>query len=112
MNQGKIVAEGKAEDIAKNLQGENRYEVRLKGVEAAAAVKSLASLPGIKGEPQVVEAGAEPVVTCAFPVDVAGGEVLFDWAVAHRAKILSLVPQTIRLEDLFVQLTANKETPE
>jgi ABC-2 type transport system ATP-binding protein len=112
MNQGKIVAEGKAEDIAKELQGENRYEVRIKGLSASAAVKSIGALPRIKAAPKVLEEGTEPLLACAFPVDVAGGEVLFDWAVAQKAKLLSLVPQTIRLEDLFVQLTTQKESSE
>jgi len=110
MNKGKIVAEGKAEDIAKNLQGENRFELRLKGLTTANALASLASIPGLRGDPVLVRDGDEPVVSCAFPVDLPGGEMLFDWAVARKAKILSLVPQTISLEDLFVQLT--KETPE
>ena len=114
MNQGKIVAEGKAEEIAKNLQGENRYELRIKGLTGAAALKSLAALNGLKGSPQLVEDVAEPLVSCAFPVDAAGGELLFDWAVGQKAKILSLIPQTISLEDLFVQLTSSpaKETSE
>jgi len=114
MNQGKIVAEGKAEEIAKNLQGENRYELRIKGLTSAAALKSLSALPRLKGEPRIVEDGAEPLVSCAFPVDAAAGELLFDWAVAQKAKILSLVPQTISLEDLFVQLTSSpvKESSE
>ena len=110
MNKGKIVAEGKAEDIAKNLQGENRFQLRLKGLTTADALASLAAIPGLKGDPVLVQDGPEPLVSCAFPVDLPGGEMLFDWAVARKAKILSLVPQTISLEDLFVQLT--KETPE
>jgi len=112
MNLGKIVAEGKAEDIAKNLQGENRFELKLKGLSGTEALKSLAALPGIKGAPSLVEDGAEPTLSCAFPVDLPGGEVLFDWAVAKKAKILSLVPQTISLEDLFVQLTSSPGTKE
>jgi len=110
MNRGRIVAEGKAEDIAKNLQCENRLDLRIKGLKADAAVQALATLPGLKGAPQVLEDGPEPLLSCAFPMDLPGGEILFDWAVAHHAKILSLVPQTMNLEDLFVQLT--KETPE
>jgi len=112
MNRGKIVAEGKAEDIAKNLQGENRFEFRLKGLTGAAALASLARLEGLKGQPTLVADGAEPVLACAFPVTTPGGELLFDWAVAQGAKLLSLVPQTISLEDLFVQLTSTKETSE
>jgi ABC-2 type transport system ATP-binding protein len=110
MNKGKIVAEGKAADIARNLQGENRYQLRIKGLKGAAAVKSLAGLSGLTGKPELLEDTDEPLLACAFPVQVSGGEALFDWAVAQHAKILSLVPQTISLEDLFVQLT--KETPE
>jgi hypothetical protein len=50
------------------------------------------------------------VLSCAFPVGASGGEALFDWAVAQKVKLVSLIPQTISLEDLFVQLT--KETGE
>jgi ABC-2 type transport system ATP-binding protein len=110
MNQGRIVAEGKAEDIAQKLQGESRYELKLRGLTAAAALKSLAKLDGLKSEPAIVEDAAEPVLSCAFPVGSDGGEALFDWAVAQKVKLLSLIPQTISLEDLFVQLT--KETAE
>ena len=56
----------------------------------------------MKGTPTVVLDEAEPLLSCAFPVELAGGELLFDWAVAQKTKILSLVPQTISLEDLFV----------
>jgi ABC-2 type transport system ATP-binding protein len=108
MNKGKIVAEGKAEDIAKSLQGENRYQFRVKGLAVADALATLARLPGLRGSPLVVEDGAEPLLTCAFPTDVSGGELLFDWAVAQKAKLVSLVPQTISLEDLFVQLTSGQ----
>ncbi len=110
MNQGRIVAEGKAEDIAKNLQGESRYELKLKGMNGAKALSSLAKLKGLKDQPRLVEDGAEPVLACAFPVGSDAGEMLFDWAVDQKVKLLSLIPQTISLEDLFVQLT--KETAE
>jgi len=116
MNRGQIVAEGKAEDIAKNLQGENRFELRVRGLSGADARRSLGQLPGLRGDVQILEDGAEPLLSCAFPVDREGGELLFDWAVAQKVKLLSLVPQTISLEDLFVQLTSaptpSKETSE
>lgn len=112
MNRGKIVAEGKAEDIAKNLQGENRFEFRLRGLAGNEAVRALSSIPGLKGLPRLISDDKDPVLSCAFPVDLDGGELLFDWAVSHRAKLLSLVPQTISLEDLFVQLTSTKEATE
>ena len=112
MNRGKIVAEGKAEDIAKNLQAENRFEFRLRGLTGTEAVEALAGLPGLIDEPKILEDGVEPLLSCAFPVDKEGGVLLFDWAVSRKAKLLSLVPQVIRLEDLFVQLTSTKETLE
>ncbi len=109
MNQGQIVAEGEASDIAKNLQGEERFKIRLKGVNSSTALESLSRLPGLKSVPNIAEEGPEPLLECAFPKDSGGGETLFDWAVAQRYKILALIPQTLSLEDLFVQLT--KETP-
>ena len=101
MNRGKIVAEGKAADIARNLQGENRYVVHFTG-GAAATGPLLAQLPGLLRAPEAAEGGG---FLCSFPLEISGGEVLFDFAVAHGLKLVSLIPQTIRLEDLFVQLT-------
>jgi ABC-2 type transport system ATP-binding protein len=115
MNQGKIVAEGKASEIAERLQGESRFELRIKGMKGSQALASLSGLASLQGEPRLVEDGAEPLLSCAFPMDGSGGEILFDWAVTQKVKILSLIPQTIRLEDLFVQLTSaplSKETSE
>jgi len=109
MNQGKIVAEGKAEDIAKNLQGETRLQVRVKGLKGKAALASLKGLKGLKGEPALLEDTEAPLLECAFPVDHPGAEALFDWAVGQKIKLLSLIPQVISLEDLFVQLTKETE---
>jgi ABC-2 type transport system ATP-binding protein len=101
MNQGKIVAEGRAEDIARSLQGENRYLVSFTGATPEVVAGKLASLPGLTGP---VEREGEGFL-CSFPLDVNGGETLFDFAVAQKLRLVSLVPRTISLEDLFVQLT-------
>jgi ABC-2 type transport system ATP-binding protein len=101
MNQGKIVAEGKAEEIARSLQGENRYEVRFAGAKAEALAPLLARVAGLSLPPT----REGETFLCTFPLEIAGGEVLFDFAVAQKLKLVSLVPRTISLEDLFVQLT-------
>ena len=102
MNQGKIVAEGTAAEIGRSLQGENRYEVTFTGAPVETIAASLAGLPDLVAPPSESAGGS---FLCRFPLDVAGGERLFDFAVAQRLKIVALVPQVIRLEDLFVQLT-------
>lgn len=113
MNRGKIVASGKAEDIARNLQGENRFEVTLRGPSTPdEALAALSRVAGLKSGPQLLASDPDPVLSCAFPVEVDGGVALFDWAVAQGWKIVALVPQTIRLEDLFVQLTAQPASSE
>jgi len=101
MNQGKIVAEGRAEEIARSLQGGNRYEVRFSGAKVEAVAPLLEKVAGLSVPPAL----AGETFLCTFPLDIAGGEALFDFAVAQKLKLISLVPRTISLEDLFVQLT-------
>jgi ABC-2 type transport system ATP-binding protein len=101
MNQGKIVAEGRAEEIARSLQGGNRYEVRFSGAKVEAVAPLLEKVAGLSVPPALTG----ETFLCTFPLDIAGGEALFDFAVAQKLKLISLVPRTISLEDLFVQLT-------
>ncbi|NNM67627.1 MAG: ABC transporter ATP-binding protein [Spirochaetales bacterium] len=109
MNQGRIVAEGEASDIAKRLQGEDRFRLRLKGTSGSVALEGLKRLSNKNSEPILIEDSADPLLECSFASNFGGAEALFDWAVSQHYKILALIPQNLSLEDLFVQLT--KETP-
>jgi ABC-2 type transport system ATP-binding protein len=108
MHGGKIRADGSVAEIAKGLEGLNRYTVVVKGI-AASDVASLETLGIWKERPQVAETarGLEIRVACAQNVE--GAEVLFDWVVFRQGKILSLIPETFDLESIFSQLTREEK---
>lgn len=106
LNKGRIMADGKADEIARELKGSAvAYTLKVKGIKGSAAVKSLSALSGAVGPADLVQDGDLPVVKVSFPTKMEGGEVLFDWAVTQGVKILSLVPETLTLEDVFAELT-------
>ncbi len=104
MHQGKIRADGSVAEIAKGLEGLNRYTVVIKGIQPQAAA-SLEKLGIWKEKPQVLAhaQGIEVRAACAPNVD--GAEAIFDWTVANGGKILSLLPEAFNLESIFSQLT-------
>jgi len=109
LNEGRIAAQGTADEIGEALKGEARVSFRVRGrkgnLEHGAVEAALRRLP---------TAGAlrslEPQSSGAFDVDIAlagsaeGGEV-FEWAVSEGLVLLELVPHKLSLEEIFVKLT-------
>lgn len=104
MHQGKIRADGSVAEIAKGLEGLNRYTVVIKGVQPQAAA-SLQAMGIWKEKPQVLAHGQGIEVRAACAPNIDGAEAIFDWTVANGGKILSLLPETFNLESIFSQLT-------
>ena len=106
MNQGRLIAQGTPEEIARGMEEGTALHVSLKGPVDAAAARSLASLPGVKAV-----AGVRPLAGDRFDVqlELAAGadpsEAVYDWAVAHGCKIIGMKTEKSRLEDLFARLT-------
>ncbi len=102
---GTIKADGTVSDIAQGLQGHNTYTVVVKNIDPQGAPESLADM-GIWSSAAKISPhpnGLEIRVECATGTD--GAEAIFDWTVSRGGKILSLVPETFSLEDIFSQLT-------
>jgi ABC-2 type transport system ATP-binding protein len=122
INQGKIAAQGRPEEIAGAMKGGDTWELVLKsrGASPAGAVPGPHSAPGgrLLGEklgrlgnvvPGPVEELANGTVKLSFFVTRGGedeGERIFDWAVAEGFKILMMNRKPLSLEDIFVKLTA------
>lgn len=104
MNEGQIVAEGTPADIARKFHGEAQLLVSLKGLGQSDALKAFKDLPQLLKAPEVMP-GETPSFLLTFAKDEPAGELVFDWAVAKGAKLVSLVPQTLSLENLFAKLT-------
>lgn len=102
LNQGRIAAQGTAEDIAGSIKGEAVFDVLARGRDSVG--ESDLAIPGYslrKSE----GAGAKTVrLEIAGPRD-ADGEAVFDWAVARGLKLIELSKRKTSLEDIFVKLT-------
>jgi ABC-2 type transport system ATP-binding protein len=111
LNQGRIAAQGTAEEIALSLKGETVFDVVLKGdrSDLRAAVGGIGrSLPGYSLKRKEEAGGGKLVLELSAPPD-ADGETLFDWAVSSKAKILEMAKRKTSLEDIFVSLTKEGE---
>ncbi|MDR3167479.1 MAG: ATP-binding cassette domain-containing protein [Treponema sp.] len=114
LNEGRIAAQGRPEEIAETIKGNDRWVLSLKG----------ADLPGIEAklkelEPELNIGGLEAseggrvILNCSFrgggEKKEDEGERLFDWAVVAGLKILEMNRKRLSLEDIFVKLTNEEE---
>jgi ABC-type multidrug transport system, ATPase component len=114
INDGRIAAQGKPEEIAGSMKGGDTWELILKGADADAdEVKSkLAELGQISNT--LVETKESGLVTASFFVQTDensgadAGERIFDWAVNNRYKILGMNRKKLSIEDIFVKLTSDE----
>ena len=116
INDGRIAAQGKPEEIAGSMKGGDTWELILKGAD------SDSSADGVKGKlaelgqisNALVETKDSGLVTASFFVQTDensgadAGERIFDWAVNNRYKILGMNRKKLSIEDIFVKLTSDE----
>ena len=112
LNEGRIAAQGKPEDIAGTMKGGDTWELILKGADVSGIEGRFARLGTLSLESR---SGGDPgtvKVSFFLPSGAAGspvgGEEIFDWAVAEGFKILGMNRRKLSLEDIFVKLTAEE----
>ena len=111
INEGKIAAQGRPEELAGSMRGGDTWELLLKGADAD-SIKDKLSFLGQTAS-MSVEAAETGLVTASFfvPAENNGadsadaGEKIFDWAVSHNIKILGMNRKKLSIEDIFVKLT-------
>jgi ABC-2 type transport system ATP-binding protein len=109
MNDGRLIAQGTAGELARGLAESLALSVAFKGFLDAELLESLAALAGVRGVQGVRRLGAERTeVTLAVEAGGDPAEAVYDWAVARECKILSLGVQKTSLEELFARLTAGE----
>jgi ABC-2 type transport system ATP-binding protein len=117
INEGRIAAQGRPEEIAGTMKGGDTWELLLKGADISDLRSRLARLdPGLSA--LVLEPRDTGLVRTSFflgrdpaePDAPSYGERIFDWAVAEGLKILRMDKKTLSLEDIFVKLT--REQPD
>jgi ABC-2 type transport system ATP-binding protein len=129
INEGRIAAQGRPEEIAGAMKGGDTWELVLKGAGAASIGEKLTRLgkPPSSLPMTLTPAGAEDLGdgTLRLSFFVPGGEeafgggtgnghscgeLIFDWAVTEKLKILQMNRKTLSLEDIFVRLTTEERT--
>jgi len=109
INDGRIAAQGRPEEIAGSMKGGDTWELVLKG-SGADDVRSKLSMVGQVSN-VLVENAANGTVSASFFVPAQeqdAGERIFDWAVTHGFKILGMNRKKLSIEDIFVKLTSDE----
>jgi len=111
INDGRIAAQGRPEEIADSLKGGDTWELGLKTADGnAGTVKEKLSLLGQVSN-VLVETTSAGFIYARFFVpaqdkqDSDPGEKIFDWAVNNGFKILEMNRKKLSIEDIFVKLT-------
>jgi ABC-2 type transport system ATP-binding protein len=116
INEGRIAAQGTAEEIASTLKGGDTWELILKGVSSEQISPMVEQLGAQVSVNHVEKIGDEKISLRLFiPSNVESktmndGEGIFDWAVDHHIKILQMNRRRFSLEDIFVKLTTEGES--
>ncbi|MDR2103404.1 MAG: ATP-binding cassette domain-containing protein [Treponema sp.] len=108
LNEGRIAAQGRPEEIAGTLKGNDTWVLKIKGAGIPGIEVKLQNLGGVlKGAK--FEAGTDGILTLSFGFQESGGEDagerIFDWAVQEGLKILEMNRKKLSLEDIFVKVT-------
>jgi len=112
INDGRIAAQGRPEEIAGSMKGGDTWELLLKGESAGVVRDKLSGLGNISNT--LVETKSGGFVSASFfiPADEGtanAGERIFDWAVGSGIKILEMNRKKISIEDIFVKLTSDEK---
>jgi ABC-2 type transport system ATP-binding protein len=111
LNEGRIVAQGSASEIAASMQGEERIECRIKG-ELHHGMARLRAATGIQSAELTGKdsGGVENLrVVAAYGNGDIAAESVFDWAAGEGFKLLEMRRQRLSMEDIFVRLTTEEE---
>jgi len=119
INDGRIAAIGKPEEIAGTMKGGDTWELVLKCGAAADAEIVMDKLKLLENISNVnVNADDSGFISVSFfnPADanacggaVFCGERIFDWAVESGFKILQMNRKKLSIEDIFVKLTSDAD---
>ena len=116
INDGRVAAQGRPEEIALSMKGGDTWELILKGAPENEIREGLYALGDVKSvsvrtaDDGNVIAGfflPAPEKDGAGPGETSSGERVFDWAVARNMKILEMNREKFSIEDIFVKLTSD-----
>lgn len=116
INDGRIAALGKPEEIALSMKGGDTWELKLLGADAETVKNKLSMSAQEIGQVSnlSVENDGSEFISASFFVQAeegspsSSGEAIFDWAVAHNIKIVGMNRKKLSIEDIFVKLTGDE----
>ncbi len=105
INRGQIVADGTAETLRKQAQGQQVLRARIEGGEVMEMQKALQQLPSIATS-EILDAEAGRFELQSQP-EQSSNRAVFELCVQQGWALTELVPFETRLEDIFRDLTLN-----
>jgi ABC-2 type transport system ATP-binding protein len=112
LNEGRIIAQGSAAEIAAGMPGEERLECSVKGASDA-SYGVLSELSCIRSVERLETPAPDDSASTVRRIRVTAGpgagdeaaEAVFDWATGSGAKLLEMRRERLSMEDIFVRLT-------
>jgi ABC-2 type transport system ATP-binding protein len=108
IDRGRIVAEGKPEELRRGLSGSPAVRATFRGLVPAR--EELLRIPGVTGVEETAAGEAETRVRVHGGPDAELTEEIFRLAVARGWVLRELAREAVSLEDVFVRLTHHEET--
>ena len=109
INDGKIAAQGKPEEIAGSIKGGDTWELAVKNASSADEINEKLKYLGQASNVSVQMSDNGTFNVSFFLAGGADcGEGIFDWAVENNYKILEMNRKKISIEDIFVKLTGDR----
>ncbi len=103
INRGKIVADGTAETLRKQAQGQQVLQVRIRGGEPNAIFEKLQQLPTIAAV-DILDAENQRFELQSQPEQLSN-QAVFELCVRQKWVLYEMIPFETRLEDIFRDLT-------
>jgi ABC-2 type transport system ATP-binding protein len=108
IDRGRIVAEGKPEELRRRLAGTPTVRAAFRGLVPAA--EEISRIPGVTSVDETAGANETRVRVQAAPdLEIDLGEEIFRLAVSKGWTLRELAPDAVSLEDVFVRLTRHEE---
>ena len=105
INNGKIVADGTADTLRKQAQGQQILHVRILGSSYSEIAEKLIALPMVKDlKPLDAENNRFEIIS---KENMSSNEAVFNLCVKNNYILTELIPFETKLEDIFRNLTLN-----
>ena len=106
INHGRIVADGTADSLRTQAQGQQVLKIRIEG-----EVDAMEALEGLKALDTVAAASILDAKALKFEVhsktDTTANRSIFEWCVQNKLVLAEMIPFETKLEDIFHNLTMN-----